>query len=264
MVNEEVAQQIDHPRSQHLRRLLVAAAVLLAVAAFLIGTPFLLLAVGLVHHNDWTRFSNEGQAYGGIAAVLGMLALVGVAASLVLQSREAAASRELAQRTIHADLISKALDDPALRACWGPSRHGNDEQERQHLYTNLIVSFWRSMFEIGKITEDQLHALSARMFANAPGRKYWSIAGPHQITRYVTERDRKFAEILDQEHTNAGTAVAELPNPQRLEHASADDRSTRAAFALGTVAGMVLWAALAAARRRNIRVSSGHPHQLPG
>lgn len=112
MVGDSAARPSgDHRRRRTARRLLLAAAALLATAAFLIGTPFLLLAIGHVRHNDWTRFSNEGQAYGGIAAAFGMLALLGVAASLVLQSREAAANRELAQRTIQGDLLSRALDD---------------------------------------------------------------------------------------------------------------------------------------------------------
>jgi hypothetical protein len=156
----------------------LAAVAILIAAAFLAGTPFLLLVVGHVRPNDWAQFSNEGQAYGGIAAVLGMLALVGVGASLILQARDAATNRELTQRTIHAELLSKGLEDPALLACWGPSLHGDLDHDRQHIYTNMIVQFWRSMFEIGKITETQLHGLSAQMFAGAPGRKYWSIAGP--------------------------------------------------------------------------------------
>jgi Family of unknown function (DUF6082) len=250
-VSEDTTQLVNDPGDRRtVRRLILAAGALLAIAVFLIGSPYLLLAIGHIRHSDWTKFSNEGQAYGGIAAVLGMLALVGVAASLVLQSREAAVGRELAQRTIHADLLSKALDDPGLRACWGPSRHGGDDQDRQHIYTNLIVSFWRSMFEIDKITEDQLRALSARMFANAPGRRYWSVAGPYQVSHYVAKQDRKFAAILDQEYTKASSAAIKLPNPQPLEHASADARPVVAAFMIGTVAGTFLSGAVAAVRHR--------------
>jgi hypothetical protein len=111
-----------------VRRLFLAGTALLATAFFLIGTPFLLLAIGHIRHNDWTQFSNEGQTYGGIAAIFGMLALVGVAISLVLQSRDAAANRELAQRTVHADLLSRAFDDPGLLACWGLSYQGDEDR----------------------------------------------------------------------------------------------------------------------------------------
>jgi hypothetical protein len=109
----------NRDRRELARRIRFAAVAILIAAAFLAGTPFLLLAVGNVRPNDWTQFSNEGQAYGGIAAVLGMLALVGVGASLILQARDAANNRELTQRTIHAELLSKGLEDPALLACWG-------------------------------------------------------------------------------------------------------------------------------------------------
>jgi hypothetical protein len=258
MVEQSAAQPSgDHRRRRTVRRLLLAAVALLATAAFLIGTPFLLLAIGHVRHNDWTRFSNEGQAYGGIAAVFGMLALLGVAVSLVLQSRDAAANRELAQRTIQADLLSRALNDRELLACWGPSLHGDDQQDRQHIYTNLIVSFWRSMFEIGKITDDQLRVLSARMFAGAPGRRYWTIAGPHQESHYVTDRDRKFVQILDQEHVKAsvGTYTAESPKSEGSRSAMAGDHSTIAALSLGIVGGAVLSGAVAVARRWSNRTS---------
>jgi hypothetical protein len=258
MVGESAARPSgDHRRRRTARRLFLAAAALLATAAFLIGTPFLLLAIGHVRPNDWTRFSNEGQAYGGIAAVIGMLALLGVAASLVLQSRDGAANRELAQRTIQGDLLSRALDDRELLACWGPSRHGDDQQDRQHIYTNLIVSFWRSMFEIGKITEDQLRVLSARMFAGAPGRRYWTIAGPHQESHYVTDRDRKFVQILDQEHAKAtvSTHTAESPKPEGAQSTLGGDHSTIAALALGIAVGAVLSGAVAVARHRSNRTS---------
>jgi hypothetical protein len=45
-----------------------------------------------------------------------MLGLVAVAGSLVLQSREIAVNRELTQRTIHTDLLSRALHEPKLNA----------------------------------------------------------------------------------------------------------------------------------------------------
>lgn len=212
----------NHRGRRTLRYLLLTVTALLATAAFLVGAPFVLLALSNVNRSDWTQLSNVGQAYGGVAAMFGMLALIGVAASLVLQARESVANRELAQRTTHSDLLSKALDDPALRACWGPSFHGNDEQDRQHLYSNMIVSFWRSMFEIGKITEDQLGALSAQMFADAAGRRYWSIAGPHQRRHYITERDKRFVQILDKQYARTANSVRRQATDTRAREAATE------------------------------------------
>ena len=119
MVIKDLTRAASPQRGHHItRKLLLVIVALIAAGGFIVGTPFALLAIGYMHRGDWIQFSNEGQAYGGIAAVFGTLALVGVAVSLVLQSRESAANREVAQRTIHSDLMSKALDDPVLRACW--------------------------------------------------------------------------------------------------------------------------------------------------
>jgi hypothetical protein len=173
------------------------------MTAFLLCSPLALKALGGIGGSDWTELSSIGQAYGGVAAIFGMLALGGVTASLAIQSRDSAANRELHQRTLHTELLLRALDDPKLRECWGPSHHSDEEQDRQHFYTNTIVSFWRSMFEIGKITEDQLLALSTRMFSSPPGQRYWSIAGPHRGAHYLSDRDARFIEILNLAHAEA-------------------------------------------------------------
>jgi hypothetical protein len=228
-------------RGRAARRLQLIGGVLLAAAAFLVGTPYLFLAIARLRANDWTQFSNEGQAYGGIAAVFGMLALLGVAASLVLQSRETAISRELAQRNVHTDLLSKALDDPALLACWGPTLDG-DEVDRQHIYTNMIVQFWRSMFEIGKVTEDQLHGLAAQMFGGEPGRRYWSAARTFQKTYYASDIDAKFFDTMEHEYNAALAHTATNPQPP-VPSPSPDDggRSTASALALGLIGGAILY-----------------------
>jgi hypothetical protein len=120
----------------------------------------------------------------------------------------------------------------------------------------LIVSFWRSMFEIGKITEDQLHALSAYMFAGAPGRRYWTVAGPHQRAHYVSERDRRFVEILDQEYTKAAvsTPAAESRKPKVTRLPPAGSHSTIATLALGVAGGAILSEVVSATRRRAQRI----------
>lgn len=229
-------------RGRAARRLQLIGGVLLAAAAFLVGTPYLLLAIARLRTaSDWTQFSNEGQTYGGIAAVFGMLALLGVAASLVLQSRETAISRELAQRNVHTELLSKALDDPALLACWGTTLDG-DEVDRQHIYTNMIAQFWRSMFEIGKVTENQLHGLAAQMFGGEPGRRYWSTARAFQKTYYASDIDAKFFEIMEHEYNAALAHTAMNPQPP-VSSLSPDDggRTIASALVLGLIGGAILY-----------------------
>ena len=117
----------------------------------------------------------------------------------------------------------------------------------------MIIQFWRSMFEMGKITEDQLSALSARMFTGTPGRRCWSIAGPFQKAHYLTDLDRRFIRILDEEHAKA---TVKAPADRRsgtapLPHTPRGDRSTIGTLTVGLVGGAVLSKVAAAARRRN-------------
>lgn len=252
---EEHAPQpvLRHKQLRIGRRSLLVVAILLIATAFLFGTPFALLAISHIRPKDWAQFSNEGQAYGGIAAIFGMLALIGVAASLILQARESIANRESFQRTVHNDLLSRALDDETLRSCWGPAMYEDDKQERQHLYTNLIFSFWRSMFEVGKLSEHDLRDAASRIFSGAPGRRYWSIAGPHLIQYHTSSRrDVKFVQILEQEYAKA---LARKPTSRPLRASSrgprqipADQRSTIRALMLGAAGGALISAFLAKAR----------------
>ena len=236
-------------RRKAVRRALLAVVVLLVVAIFIVGTPFALSALGSLKHADWAQFSNEGQTYGGIAAVFGILALAGIAATVILQSRQTAITHAIAQRTVHADLFSKALNDPELLARWGPSIYGDLKQDRQHAYLNLIVSFWRSEFELGTLSEEELRGGVAYMFAAAPGRRYWSIAGPNQRTFYDNDRDRKFTSIIDEEYNNVvGVPIVELPD-DNARPTPKRDRSTLGILALGFAGGVLLSGAPARIRR---------------
>lgn len=270
MLGDDLAPPVSSRGTRTARRLLLAGSVLLAMVAFLIGTPFALLAVATIQRDDWAVLSNVGEAYGGFAAVFGMLALAGVAVSLVLQSRDSATTRELAQRTIHSDLMFKALDDSDLRACWGPLLHGDYQHDRQHVYSNLIVSFWRSMFEIGNITESQLRALSAHMFADVPGRRYWSIAGPHQGARPTTERDRAFIQVLDQEYARATAWQPSTKSPEPAGYRSSwkAKQGSAAMVGAGLAGGLIISATVAAilrGRRRSPKsLLGGTPYNTPG
>jgi ABC-type sulfate transport system permease subunit len=59
---------------------------------------------------QWQRLSNIGQTYGAASAMLSVLALIGVAISLILQSRETRAAREQARRALHFELLKMAMD----------------------------------------------------------------------------------------------------------------------------------------------------------
>jgi hypothetical protein len=193
----------------------VLVSVLIVIVVGLVAlSPFALGAFG--NGPEWAQRSEIGQTYRAAAALLSVLALVGISFSLILQAREAKAAREHASRLTHTDLLQLAMDDPVYRECWGPAGASRNEREqRQHIYTNLIISYWQSRFEVGMFSEAHLRAGAARMFSAAPGRRFW--ATTRRVRREVaqTRRARRFHEILDEEYENAIAAgPPERPTPR--------------------------------------------------
>ncbi|GAA4496370.1 hypothetical protein GCM10023191_038330 [Actinoallomurus oryzae] len=156
--------------------------------------------------NSWARRGNIGQTYGAAAALLSVLALGGVAVSLVLQARESKANREHASRLIHTDLLKMAMDDPAYLECWGPYSSATDPvTQRQAMYVNLILSYWESRWELGQFSEVHLREAAAHMFRATPGRNFWADNRALRIDTSESRRARMFHQILDEEYLRALT-----------------------------------------------------------
>jgi hypothetical protein len=152
------------------------------------------------------RRGDIGQTYGAAAALLSVLALAGVAVSLVLQARESKANREHGSRLIHTDLLKMAMDDSAYLECWGPYTSATDPvAQRQAMYVNLILSYWESRYELGQLTETHLREAAAHMFGAAPGRNFWADSRALRTDTSESRRARRFHQILDEEYLKSLT-----------------------------------------------------------
>jgi len=236
-----------------IRYVLWGAAALLAVVAFAVATPYVLLAIGWIRPGDWAKFSNEGQAYGGVAAVIGMLAVAGVVASLILQVRESAAAHVQMERTFHAELLSRSFDDPELIECWGIPA-GDTVQLKQLGYVNMIVSYWFAMFQIGTRTEPELHRLAAEIFRGAPAREYW----PDARSTWLSPPSRKhilFVGIMDEEYRSAIARgpVARWPKREIPEPQGNANQMLISSLVVGSVCGAVIASAVGTIFRRRFR-----------
>jgi hypothetical protein len=65
-------------------------------------------------HRGWVTLGNVGQAYGGISALISAIALVGIAGSLLLQSRQHSLDRIFYHRSRQAELYAVVREDPEL------------------------------------------------------------------------------------------------------------------------------------------------------
>lgn len=166
-----------------LRPLILLLTVLLVLlsVALVVLSPFALDALGA--GEEWARRSEIGQTYGAAAALLSVLALAAIGVSLVLQAREAKIAREQASRTTHTELLFMAMEDPIYREFWGPFTTAQDEREfKQQLYTNLIVSYWQSRYELGTFTEAHLRHGAGTLFMGAERAAAADIADPQGET----------------------------------------------------------------------------------
>lgn len=152
----------------------------------------------------WERLSFIGQTYGAASALLAVLALLGIVATLGLQAHDTKIAREEARRSAIADLLKMAMDDPDLHEAWGPVPEGlTRKAQRQILYINVIVSAWQMSFATGALPEKRLRAVAREMFSGQAGRIYWRQFRELRLTTSEDRRTRRFHNILDEEYHRA-------------------------------------------------------------
>ncbi|GAA4236760.1 hypothetical protein GCM10022254_47210 [Actinomadura meridiana] len=154
--------------------------------------------------SHWERLSFIGQTYGAASALLAVLALLGIVATLVLQLHDTRAAREQARHNALADLLKMAMDDPDLDEAWGPVPPGESRKARRQLmYINMIVSEWQMSFESRALNETRLRGIAREMFSGQPGRAYWREARGPRLSAFQNRHARRFNRILDKEYNPA-------------------------------------------------------------
>ena len=253
------------PRGVGRRTALLLSVVLLVIssAGLVLASPWGLLALGR-GNLDWNRLSNIGQTYGAVSAVVAAIALVGVVVSLVIQSREAKATRLNSQRDHHVGLMRMAMEDPLYMECFGPYLTESFETERQLTYINLLVAQWYSEYEIGEPSEAPLRAAAANVFTSGPGRRYWEAAGQYWQDNYPGRRAKRFQRVLDEAYREAlerpaSTTPVDEPGPVTDFHERT--RPSRwptllSAAACGAVATVAALMAFCFLKRREKRSAS--------
>lgn len=140
-----------------------------------------------------------------------MLAVIGVAVTLVMQEREARAARLHAIRDNHNHLIEMAMRDPELNKVWGPGGLADPfTEQRQSMYANMIISQWQMSYETRSLAEPHLRFLAREFFAGTIGRDFWTLAREDRLTTSETRRIHRFHQILDAEY-QASLATPAIP-----------------------------------------------------
>jgi Family of unknown function (DUF6082) len=113
----------------------------------IVFSPLLLRELDRFTRTDWSRLSEIGQTYGAASAILAMLALGAVAASLLFQARQTKSANIQAIREFHLELTKMALDNPRLYLpSWGHPVRRQLKVSSEH-FTRIrfsIISAWGS------------------------------------------------------------------------------------------------------------------------
>ncbi|MEV4679575.1 DUF6082 family protein [Streptomyces kurssanovii] len=136
-------------------------------------TPFL-LQVAAPAGKDWDHLSNISQTYGALSVLFSAAALLGVAASLMHQSRQTEIAAEEAQRSSHRQLLLVSIEDPELMVCWEPIPLGVTAQVRKQVgFANLIVSNWYADYRLKRANDDVVRLQMEIHFRGEIARTHW-------------------------------------------------------------------------------------------
>jgi hypothetical protein len=234
----------------------IAGVCLLALVAV---SPLVLEQLGVLRGIDWVRLSYIGQTFGAASALLSGIALIGVTSSIIFQIRAINAASEQSSREHHLHLVEIALNDPEYLRCWGgwgidPASYPPPERWRQHVYVNLIVSYWDRDFVVGALHERSLRAMLGALFEGEAGRQYWAVVREFRLKYPYTSRERHFCQIVDEEYGKALMAGPPAVLTSEPNHNSLNDRPeqwsqdavirTAGTLLLGAVGGELLKAAI--------------------
>ncbi|GAA4624554.1 hypothetical protein GCM10023196_025160 [Actinoallomurus vinaceus] len=226
------------PRSTRIS-LVVTLLLIVVLSVGLIGVSPLALDVFHGSASHWNRLSSIGQTYGAASAVLSVLAVIGVAVTLVLQARDSRSIRLQAIRESHTRLLEMAMNDPELNKVWGPSGLSDPfVQQRQSMYANMIVSQWEMSYATRTLTDDHLRLLAAEFLSGTIGRDFWTLARRARLDTSESKLNRRFHEIIDEEYRRLlNTPAMPPPEPGELHNNARDRRWNPLAIGLA-VAGL--------------------------
>jgi hypothetical protein len=127
---------------------LLLAAASLAVIAAIAGSPLLLILWENPKGINWSRLGEIGQAYDGTSAILSAIALLGVAASLIIQARQSL--NERVQHTLDRqfNLLNLVLEKPGLYGPLAGWPHDDDDTARQHVFMSMWINVLQMRYEM--------------------------------------------------------------------------------------------------------------------
>lgn len=145
-----------------------------------------------------------------ISTFISSIALLGVAVSLLLQSRQLRTSQLEASRAAQSALIQMGLANPKLTAeVFGSS--DRDWLAKAGL-VNWQVKFWEMSYLTKAMSAKSVHVQAAELFASEFPRDWWSRSRELYKVDATTRREREFFTIIDSEFERKQRRVEASPS----------------------------------------------------
>ncbi|XVU23158.1 DUF6082 family protein [Actinoplanes sp. CA-054009] len=189
--------------SKHLLIALTVATIACLVAA-IAAAPWLMNLLAS-RPTDWGDLADLGQAYGGVAAVLSTLALCGIAASLVLQWRQATLADTATRRAQHLELVKLALNDPDL--CFPLAPGVSRSEMRRWMILNLWTSHWVMLWDTRMLERTELRRLFDELFRDPAALTWWPSMGSKEWAGTRTRHRATFHEVAEEAYREAVDAA---------------------------------------------------------
>jgi hypothetical protein len=131
--------------------------------------------------------------------------------ALLVQIKDARISQENYARNFHLDLVRLALEDESLRASLPNLAMGKSSDERSLMYANLWMTYWRTVYVIKYITEQELRMQLENYFSGEAGRKTWDSSRAYYLAGAGDRQMRRFNDIVEDEYFKASARHATRP-----------------------------------------------------
>jgi hypothetical protein len=195
--------------------LLSGAAITLALVGLIIGIVISPLALQLLAKKklNWSLFSNIGQSYGAVSAILSALAFLGIALALILQVRQSRESRIYSIRELHSNLLRMGMADSRYLEAWGNFSASVSLDRDVTIYANLMMNYLASLYETRAADLEEVRYYAREIFDGEVGRVYWESCRGAWL-KFSRGRAKRLAWMIEDEYQRA---VISGP-PQRPLH----------------------------------------------
>lgn len=188
-----IAGQTRRTKRRRVAPLLITSSVAGAVL-LVIASPYVMPWLARTR-SDWAELSNVGQAYGGIAAVLSGLAVVGVTVSLLFQWRQTRIQQGVALRERHFELLKLAVENPTY--AWALSGGQTNDPVPLWACFNLVLSHLWLVWDLGEADATSLRIEAVDFFRNSAAREWWTNHGSKGWRALDLRRSRRYVAFIE-------------------------------------------------------------------